>query len=74
MEAPYQVAPVIFTLTKFSHWLKSAKDGYNSPSFFAYEGGYQMHLEVYAGDYSSGEGTHVSVFLRLTRGPYMMMN
>ena len=69
MEAPCQVAPVTFKITKFSHWLKNAKDGYSSPLFFAYEGGYQMHHAAGV-HHGKRKGTHVSIFLRLMRGPY----
>ena len=67
LEAPYQVAPVTFKVAKFSLWFKSAEDFYTSPPFFAYEGGYQMRLQVYAGGYGNA---HVSVFLHLIEGPY----
>ena len=69
MEAPYQVAPVSFKVTKFSHWLKDKANWYSSP-FFAFDGGYQMYLNVDADGYGTGEGTHVSVFLHLMKGPH----
>ena len=69
MEAPYQVAPVSFKVTKFSHWLKS-KDSWSSSPFFAFEEGYQLHLIVNADGYDEDEGTHVSVFLHLLKGPH----
>ena len=70
MEAPCQVAPVTFKVTKFSHWLKSKRDWYNSSLFFAFKRGYQMYLKVNAAGYAKGKGTHVSVHLRLMKGPY----
>ena len=69
IEPPYQVIPVTFKLTHFSKWLENKEVWYSSP-FFAFDGGYQMHLEVYAAGIRDGEGTHVSTFLVLTRGPY----
>ena len=67
VEPPYQVSPVTFKITRFSQWLKSKSRWYSSP-FFAFNEGYQMSLRVdSAGD---GEGTHVSVFLYLMKGPY----
>ena len=68
-EVPYQVAPVIFKITKFTQWLKSKSVWYSSP-FFAFEEGYQMYLRVYAAGYGDSEGTHVSVFLYLMKGPH----
>ena len=70
VEASYrQVAPITVKVTKFSYWLKSRKEYYSSP-FFAFEGGYQMYLVVNAGGYRVGEGTHVSVYLHLMKGPH----
>ena len=69
IEPPYQVAPVTFKFTHFSQWLKSEEEWYSSP-FFAFEDGYQMCLEVFAAGYGDGEGTHVSVFLYLMKGPH----
>ena len=66
-EPPYQVAPVTFQVTHFSQWLKSKEVWYSGP-FFAFDEGYQMHLKVYAADES--KGTHVSVYLDLTKGLY----
>ena len=69
-DTAYRVAPVTLKVTKFSQWLKSTKDCYTSPPFFAYEGGYQMFLDVYAAGNGDGEGSHVSVYLHLMKGPY----
>ena len=68
-EPPHQTAPVISKLTKFSQWVKSRKEWYSSP-FFAFNGGYQMCLKVVAAGSGKGEGTHVSVFLYLMKGPH----
>ena len=68
-EPPYQVAPVTFKVTHFlSHWLKNKERWYSSP-FFAFNGGYLMFLSVYAGD-SDVQGSHVSVYLHLMKGPH----
>ena len=69
MEAPYQVAPITIKVPKFSYWLESKEEYYSNP-FFAFEGGYQMSLRVYAAGNGNGEGTHVSVFLFLMKGPH----
>ena len=66
MEAPYQVAPVTFKITKFSHWLKST-DNWQSSPFFAFKEGFQFYLKVNA---TGHEGTHVSLYLYLMTGPY----
>ena len=70
MDTPFQVTPVTFKVTKFSYWLKNTKDLYISPPFFAYKGGYQMHLKVFAAGNYNGEGTHVSVYIGLMKGPH----
>ena len=68
-EPLYQIAPVSFKMTKFSQWLKHGKNWYSS-SFFAFKEGYQMSLNVDAEGHGDGEGTHVSVFLHLMKGPH----
>ena len=68
-EASYQVTPVSFKITKFSQWFKNNKEWYSNP-FFAFDGGYQMCLKVYAAGNDDGEGTHVSVYLHFMKGPY----
>ena len=68
-ELSYQVAPVTFNITQFSQWLRNKDEWYSSP-FFAFEGGYQMCLKVYAAGTGDGEGTHVSVYLYLMKGPH----
>ena len=69
MEPPYYIAPVIFRVSHFSHQLKY-KEEWISSSFFAFEGGYQMYLRMYAAGNGDGEGTHVSVYLHLMKGPH----
>ena len=67
-EATYQVTPVSFKIIKFSQWFKNNKEWYSNP-FFAFEGGYQMSLGVYAAGNDDGEGTYVSIYLYLIKGP-----
>ena len=69
MVALYQVAPITVKITKFSYWLESMSE-WHSSSFFAFEGGYQMCLQVYPAGNGIGEGTHVSVFLALMKGSH----
>ena len=64
-----QVAPITLAMPNFSERMKDKKCWY-SIAFFAYEGGYQMCLRVDAAGYGDGEGTHVSVYLRLMKGPH----
>ena len=69
-EPPYQVAPVTFKVTHFlSQWLKNKETWYSSP-FFAFDGGYLLLLQVHAAGSNDGEGTHVSVYLHLMKGPH----
>ena len=64
-----QVAPITLAMPNFSERMKDKKCWY-SIAFFAYEGGYQMCLRVDAAGYGDGEGTHVSVYLHLMKGPH----
>ena len=43
---------------------------WHSSPFLAFEGGYQMCLRVYPAGNGMGEGSHVSVFLALMKGPH----
>ena len=69
IQPPYQVAPVAYTVNHFSKWLKS-KEKWCSSAFFVSEEGYQMSLNVYAAGNGEGQGTHVSVYLFLMKGPH----
>ena len=69
MEPPNQVTPVTFKVTKLSQWLKAKEEWYSS-TFMAFEKGYQMFFQVYAFGTGDGEGTHVSVYLYLMKGPH----
>ena len=64
-----QVAPVIVKMSSFSKKLRD-KEQWLSDPFFAFEGGYQMCLIIYAAGNGKGEGTHVSVYLHLMKGPH----
>ena len=63
------ILPTIFKLPNFSEKMKNMEEWYGN-SFLAFNGGYLMILEVCVTGYGDGKGTHVSVFLRLMRGPY----
>ena len=62
-------APVILKMSGFTEKIHSNKEWYNSP-FFAFWKGYQMSLRVDANDNGDAEGTHISAFLFLMKGPY----
>ena len=64
-----QVAPAIVKMSSFSKKSKEKEEWYSDP-FFAFKGGYQMRLKVFAAGNGKGKGTHVSVFLYLMKGPH----
>ena len=66
-----QVAPVILAMPNIFERIKGKEQSlwYSGP-FFAFKEGYQMSLLVYAAGVGDGEGTHVSVGMRLMKGPY----
>ena len=64
-----QVAPFVVKMFNFTDKKVNKEEWISSP-FFAYEGGYQMCLRVDAAGYGDGEGTHVSVYLHLMKGPH----
>ena len=47
---------------------KSLEDPWYSPPFYSGAGGYKLQLRVEANGYSSGKGTHLSVFVYLLKG------
>ena len=64
-----RVAPVILKMNNFTEKMKNKQQWYSDP-FFAFWRGYKMCLKVYTGGLGDHEGTHVSVFLYLMKGPY----
>jgi len=65
-----QVAPAaILKMSNFAKMNESKERWYSKP-FFAYKGGYKMSLQVDAAGSDKGEGTHVSVYLYLMKGPH----
>ena len=62
-----QVAPAV--ILKMSNFAKN-KEIWHSNSFFAFQEGYEMRLGVSAAGSNDGEGTHVSVYLHLMKGPH----
>ena len=41
-----------------------------SPPFYSFHNGYRMRLELYPSGHETGEGSHISVYLAMIRGPY----
>ena len=41
-----------------------------SPAFYTHPHGYRMYVHVYPSGYGDGEGTHVSIFTFMMRGPF----
>ncbi|XP_065902221.1 TNF receptor-associated factor 4-like [Dysidea avara] len=62
-----QICPVTLTIQKFTD---SEDDVLCSDSFYSHSKGYKMCLRAYRSGISGGKGTHLSVFLRLMKGPY----
>ena len=65
----YQTAPLVMNMTKFAERKRNREQWYSAP-FFAFDRGYLMCVQIYAAGYGDGEGTHVSVFLHLMKGPH----
>ena len=65
----YQTAPFIMNMTKFAERKRNREQWYSSP-FFAFDKGYLMCIQIYAAGYGDGEGTYVSVYLQLMKGPH----
>ena len=63
------IAPVILEMPDFDKYRTHNGEWYSRP-FFAYEGGYVVCLRVIAAGTNDGEGTHVSVYLHLMKGPH----
>jgi len=68
-EVSDQVSPAILRMSDFAKKIES-KEEWFSNSFFAFKEGYQMCLRVFATGTGKGEGTHVSVYLHLMKGPH----
>ena len=63
------VPPVNIIMDDFEQHKKSTDEWY-SPPFYTHLGGYRMCLSAYANGNGDGEGTHVSVYVRLMRGEF----
>ena len=63
------IAPMVLEMPDFDKHRNNNVEWLSGP-FFAFEGGYVMRLSVHAAGYGDGEGTHLSVFLLLMKGPH----
>ena len=61
--------PPVFMMTNFEQH-KMDDDQWFSPPFYSHIGGYKMCISVHANGYDTGEGTCVSVYLRMMAGEY----
>jgi len=64
-----KISPVIVKMSNFAA-KKDKNVSWNSDSFFSHNGGYKMSLNVFPAGDGNGKGTHLSVFLYLTKGPH----
>ena len=65
----HQITPITLRMDKFTEYIKNNDRWYSKP-FLAFKEGYKMLLKVYGSGYGDGEGTHLSVFLCLIKGPH----
>ena len=63
------ITPVILEIADFDKHTSTNTNWYSSP-FFAYEKGYLMCLKVYTAGTNNGEGTHLSIYFHLMKGPF----
>jgi len=64
-----QICPVTVKMFQFDHYKKRFTYLLSKP-FFSHIKGYKMYLSLYPAGSGDGKGTHVSVYLYLTRGPH----
>ena len=69
IEPQVAVAPIEFTLSDFEQ-LKNQNSVWFSPAFYTHQRGYRMCLRVCPNGIGDGQGTHVSIFTCLMRGPF----
>lgn len=68
-ETIVEVAPVIRLISNFSERVKNNEQFYVYDAFVTFEGGYQMIMSICMSGCHAGEGTHISVYVHLMKGP-----
>ena len=64
---PHDCTAWVFEMSQFNKF-KVDNGSWCSPGFYTHPHGYRVCLQVNANGYDDGEGTHVSVYLRLMKG------
>ena len=60
---------LVFKMTEYSSKKKNKVVFFSDP-FYTHSNGYKMRFEIYASGTGSGEGTHLSMFSRILKGPF----
>ena len=68
-ESNVLLCPVILKMSEFAK-RKQEEEEWFSPSFYSHNQGYKLCLNVDPNGYNNSKGTHMSVWLCLTKGPY----
>ena len=69
IEPQVAVAPIEFTLSDFEQQ-KNEDSVWISPAIYTHQRGYRMCIQVNRNGYGDGQGTHVSIYTCLMRGPF----
>ena len=69
LQSGHQSYPVTIKMSEFNGKKKDKVKWY-SDSFYTHNKGYKICLRIDAPGYGDGEGTHLSVFLHLMKGPH----
>ena len=69
IEPQVAVAPIEFTLSDFEQQ-KNHNSVWISPAFYTHHQGYRICLQVHPNGNIDGQGTHVSIYTCLMRGPF----
>jgi len=65
-----EIAPVIRIISNFSEKIKNNEEYYVYDPFLAFEGGYQMIVSICVSGCHEGNGTHISMYVHLMKGPH----
>ena len=61
--------PFYFTLNNVKHYMQEDLKWW-SPHFYSHAGGYKMHFAVHPNGFGSAKGSHLSLYVSITRGEY----